>query len=158
MRPLSKVWSRRARAMAYGLPPPAHSVAQRDLNTCAVGPGGRDILRATLMYPKDQPDGPWPVVLMRTPYGRHVDFGQATLAERGYAVLIQDTRGRFGSDGQFVPVQVRGVTTRSPLIGPSPQSSPSSSPLSPSLYHMNHTQTEREDGAATIAWLKEQPW
>ena len=49
--------------------------------------------------------GTYPVVLVRTPY----DKTQArspfltSLAERGYIVAIQDTRGRFNSDGVFFP-------------------------------------------------------
>ncbi|MDQ4117363.1 MAG: CocE/NonD family hydrolase [Actinomycetota bacterium] len=44
-------------------------------------------------------------VLMRTPYGRH---GLGTLigsllARRGFQVLVQSTRGTFGSGGQFRP-------------------------------------------------------
>jgi predicted acyl esterase len=29
-------------------------------------------------------------------------LGQTALAERGFAVVVQDTRGRFGSDGTCV--------------------------------------------------------
>ena len=52
-----------------------------------------------------------------------IEWGQIILAERGYAVLLQDTRGRFGSDGMFVPIE-----------------------------------QERDDGAATVAWVRQQPW
>jgi uncharacterized protein len=50
-------------------------------------------------------DRPRATVLMRTPYGRG---SQAAMmgrpyAERGYHVLIQSTRGTFGSGGQFTP-------------------------------------------------------
>ena len=44
-------------------------------------------------------------MLLRTPYGRKVEMGQRVLARQGYAVLVQDTRGRFSSSGEFVPVQ-----------------------------------------------------
>ena len=33
----------------------------------------------------------------------HLNSG--VLAKQGYAVLVQDTRGRFSSSGEFVPVQ-----------------------------------------------------
>jgi putative CocE/NonD family hydrolase len=51
--------------------------------------------------------GPFPVILARTPYDK-VSFriGNAIVPEfvrRGYAVAIQDCRGRFNSDGEFDP-------------------------------------------------------
>jgi putative CocE/NonD family hydrolase len=52
-------------------------------------------------------DEPRPTVLVRTPYGRGVLSGVMTAqmyAERGYHVLLQSTRGTFGSGGTFQPV------------------------------------------------------
>ncbi|MGC9665084.1 CocE/NonD family hydrolase [Planosporangium sp. 12N6] len=49
-----------------------------------------------------------PTALIRTPYGRAGLFGEAMarpLAERGYQVLIQSTRGGFGSGGTFDPMR-----------------------------------------------------
>jgi uncharacterized protein len=49
-----------------------------------------------------------PTALIRTPYGRAGMFGAALarpLAERGYQVLIQSTRGGFGSGGAFDPLR-----------------------------------------------------
>jgi putative CocE/NonD family hydrolase len=47
-------------------------------------------------------DGPFPVLLQRTPYHRQSSPGFPLLAaERGYAVLMQDTRGRWDSQGTF---------------------------------------------------------
>lgn len=44
----------------------------------------------------------FPVLVVRTPYNRAGARGDATfLTERGYAVLAQDCRGRFGSEGDF---------------------------------------------------------
>ncbi len=43
-------------------------------------------------------DGPWPVVLLRTPYNKNSMNGDAH-NEQGYAVVIQDVRGRFESGG-----------------------------------------------------------
>jgi putative CocE/NonD family hydrolase len=43
----------------------------------------------------------WPTILMRTPYGKTAQ-GQSVceyFAKHGYAVVIQDTRGRYGSQG-----------------------------------------------------------
>ena len=73
-------------------------------------------------------DGPWPVLLMRQPYGRAI-ASTVTYAHprwyagHGYAVVVQDVRGRGDSEGQF-----RGF----------PQ--------------------EAADGSATLAWLRRQPW
>jgi uncharacterized protein len=52
--------------------------------------------------------GPWPVLLQRLPYGRSVASTPvlphpAWLARHGYAVVVQDVRGRGESDGRFVP-------------------------------------------------------
>ncbi|MDX1663396.1 MAG: CocE/NonD family hydrolase [Candidatus Promineifilaceae bacterium] len=47
----------------------------------------------------------FPTILMRTPYGRRVmpPFYARRFAERGYHVVVQDVRGRGGSDGEFEP-------------------------------------------------------
>ncbi|MFN3590988.1 MAG: CocE/NonD family hydrolase, partial [Thermaurantiacus sp.] len=85
-------------------------------------------------------DGPWPVLLERTPYDRrgtnHGDISRraptpprarpeiaAEFAAGGYVVAIQDCRGRFDSEGAFTK-------------------------------YLN----EGPDGADTIAWLRTQPW
>lgn len=80
-----------------------------------------------------------PVLLERTPYDRqgtnHGDFTVAdpeprskpeiarTFAAAGYAYVLQDCRGRYGSEGTFTK-------------------------------YLN----EAEDGADTLAWLRDQPW
>jgi uncharacterized protein len=50
-------------------------------------------------------DGPRPTVLMRCPYGRGWQAAMLarTFAERGYHVLLQSSRGTFGSGGKFIP-------------------------------------------------------
>ena len=50
--------------------------------------------------------GPWPVLLMRQPYGRDIAstvvYAHPTwYARRGFLVVIQDVRGRGDSDGAF---------------------------------------------------------
>ena len=52
--------------------------------------------------------GPWPVLLERSPYGKHssvmVNIGAPQmLCRNGYVVAIQDTRGRFASEGEWYP-------------------------------------------------------
>lgn len=45
-------------------------------------------------------DGPWPTILFRTPYGRdeYTDTAES-LTSYGVAVVSQDMRGRFESEG-----------------------------------------------------------
>jgi putative CocE/NonD family hydrolase len=78
----------------------------------------RDGVRlATDVYVPDGA-GPFPAILERTPYGRaHLRRTEKSVAEptpldgpalaarftaRGYAVVLQDCRGRHGSEGRFV--------------------------------------------------------
>ncbi|GAA4968116.1 putative CocE/NonD family hydrolase [Nonomuraea thailandensis] len=82
------------------------------------------VLRADRYRPRGSE--PLPVVLIRTPYGKHKLDARGTarvLARRGMQVVVQDARGTFGSEGRF------------------------------SAFHQ-----EKEDGLATAAWLREQPW
>jgi hypothetical protein len=68
------------------------------------------ILRADLYRPA--PDGRYPTLVYRTPYGKHpLPEGEPTItraARSGYAVLVQDVRGRHRSDGEFRPYQQEG--------------------------------------------------
>ena len=50
-------------------------------------------------------EGPFPVILERTPYDKSnsCNAGTEDYARRGYAVVLQDVRGRFNSDGEFNP-------------------------------------------------------
>jgi putative CocE/NonD family hydrolase len=49
-------------------------------------------------------EGQFPVLLERTPYDRKGDATMAAeLARHGYVVVLQDTRGRYGSAGDFYP-------------------------------------------------------
>ena len=62
------------------------------------------VLRADVYRP--DVDGKFPVILERTPYNKGADrFHEkgAKLAERGFLYVIQDVRGRYGSDGEFMP-------------------------------------------------------
>ncbi len=47
--------------------------------------------------------GKFPVLLERTPYNRRDAATGIFLASRGYVVVLQDTRGRFDSGGEFYP-------------------------------------------------------
>ena len=51
-------------------------------------------------------DGRYPTIVVRTPYGVQRDGVHNTMinfAKNGYAVVIQDTRGRYESEGQWDP-------------------------------------------------------
>ena len=73
-------------------------------------------------------DGPWPVLLMRQPYGRAI-ASTVTYAHpcwytgHGYAVVVQDVRGRGDSEGTF-----------------------------------SGFAQEAADGSSTLAWLRQQSW
>ena len=68
------------------------------------------VLRADVLRPKAE--GRYPTLVYRTPYGKHqatAAFATATKAvARGYAVVLQDVRGRYASDGEFLPYQQEG--------------------------------------------------
>jgi putative CocE/NonD family hydrolase len=84
-------------------------------------------LRADVYRPPGH--GLWPVLLIRTPYGKG-DLAETAwnglppveAARQGFMVVIQDVRGRFASEGEWVP-----------------------------LAH------EREDGADSVAWAAALP-
>ncbi len=52
----------------------------------------------------------FPVILERTPYGKGPDFtaNYAALVQHGYAVVVQDVRGRYESGGVFDPLHQEG--------------------------------------------------
>ena len=63
------------------------------------------VLDGTLLSPAEHASHELPCVLIRTPYRRENALNLGWVyAERGYHVLVQDTRGRFGSTGEFFPV------------------------------------------------------
>ncbi|TFG40040.1 MAG: CocE/NonD family hydrolase, partial [Candidatus Aminicenantes bacterium] len=63
------------------------------------------VLRANVWRPAA--GGPFPTLVYRTPYGKDETEGwyetHLRAVERGYAVVLQDVRGRFASDGEFFP-------------------------------------------------------
>lgn len=66
----------------------------------------RDGVRlSTDVYLPEDP-GPFPVILIRTPYNNNLEAqvqDAVYFAQRGYAVAIQDVRGRFDSEGEWSP-------------------------------------------------------
>jgi uncharacterized protein len=67
------------------------------------------VLRADVLRPAE---GRSPTLVYRTPYGRRDAVAEYTTftraVERGYAVVVQDVRGRYGSDGEFRPYEQEG--------------------------------------------------
>ena len=64
------------------------------------------VLRSNVYRPAGE--GQWPVLLTRLPYGKDFPIGTAILdpaqvARRGYVVIVQDTRGRVTSEGEWNP-------------------------------------------------------
>ena len=63
----------------------------------------RDGVRlATDVYRPTDVSAPLPAILMRTPYNKAGSAGAGNyFASHGYAVVVQDVRGKFGSEGQY---------------------------------------------------------
>ncbi len=96
---------------------PASSSAQTTIaetkiieNDVAVPMRDGVLLRADLLRP--QGAGPFPVLVYRTPYGKEFALKEYTTfqhaVERGYAVVVQDVRGRYASAGEFRPYENEG--------------------------------------------------
>ena len=68
------------------------------------------VLRADLLLPAAT--GRFPTLVYRTPYGKQFAMKDGSTFEkaatRGYGVLIEDVRGRYASDGDFLPYQNEG--------------------------------------------------
>ena len=67
----------------------------------------RDSARLFADIYRPSPAGRHPVALQRTPYdksaGRAQFLDAIRAAEQGYAVVVQDTRGRYSSEGELAP-------------------------------------------------------
>ncbi len=84
------------------------------------------LLATAIAFPPG--DGPWPVVLSRTPYGKEAQAKDAPAFTRhGVVRVVQDLRGRFDSEG------LDGI-------------------------FLSDGWGEQQDGYDTIQWLAKQPW
>jgi uncharacterized protein len=71
---------------------------------CCRVPAADGVMLATDVYRPTGP-GPHPVVLVRTPYHRKgLENSAPGFVERGYALVAQDCRGKYDSDGHFEPL------------------------------------------------------
>jgi hypothetical protein len=89
-------------------PPPKGNIEHRTDVSMPMRDGV--ILRADILLPSAQ--GKFPALIYRTPYGKHFALKEYKTFEkavaRGYAVVVQDVRGRYASDGEFVAYQNEG--------------------------------------------------
>jgi putative CocE/NonD family hydrolase len=61
---------------------------------------------ATDIYVPKRGPGPWPAILERTPYNKlrvNLVLSAKYFASHGYAVVLQDVRGRYASEGEWYP-------------------------------------------------------
>ena len=61
--------------------------------------------------------GTFPVIFLRTPYDKNT-LGAAVgayFSQRGYAVVVQDCRGKFASEGNFLPIINEGKDAKETL-------------------------------------------
>ncbi|MFE4082766.1 CocE/NonD family hydrolase [Paenarthrobacter sp. YIM B13468] len=72
------------------------------------------VLRADVYRPSGA--GPWPTLVVRTPYnkGGAADnlwngFSPTEVARKGFIMVIQDVRGRYASDGDWEPLRHEGA-------------------------------------------------
>ncbi|MCB1111533.1 MAG: CocE/NonD family hydrolase [Chlamydiales bacterium] len=106
------------------LPPPESGI--RLLKNVTVAMSDGVMLVCDIYRPTDS--GPFPVILMRTPYEKgNDDYSFPLIAKifcsQGYVFISQDVRGKYGSEGEF-----------SPFVN------------------------ETKDGTDTIAWIMKQDW
>lgn len=89
---------------------PALNVAKDVAKDVAVPMRDGVVLRADVVLPNAT--GRFPTLVYRTPYGKQFALKEGSTFEkaaaRGYAVVIQDVRGRYASDGDFSPYQNEG--------------------------------------------------
>jgi putative CocE/NonD family hydrolase len=93
----------RLNAVFFHLPPAQFGVkVEKDVMV----PMRDGVHLATDVYLPKAP-GPFPVLFTRLPYGKRfaglLPMLGRIFAERGYAFVVQDTRGRFHSEGKFFP-------------------------------------------------------
>ena len=83
------------------------AIIERDL---AVPMRDGVLLRADLLRPSNE--GRFPTLVYRTPYGKEFALKDYTTfqhaVERGFAVVVQDVRGRYASAGEFRPYENEG--------------------------------------------------
>lgn len=77
----------------------------------------RDGVRLSMNIFRPPGNRRWPVLLVRTPYNKGSDLlsSYRLFIERGYAVVVQDVRGRYESEGVFRPLVQEGPDSEDTL-------------------------------------------
>ena len=94
-------------SLVTALAAPAESVLQKNV---AIPMRDGVVLRADILLPR--PNGRFPTLVYRTPYDKeealktYATFRHAV--ERGYALVVEDVRGRYASGGEFAAYQNEG--------------------------------------------------
>ena len=99
---VTSVTAQGAPGAPYGRPAGAHEV---DIERSIMVPMRDSVRIATDVYRPKGVAGPLPTILIRLPYNK-ASYGSATVparffASHGYAVVVQDVRGKFASEGQY---------------------------------------------------------
>jgi putative CocE/NonD family hydrolase len=97
-------------AKELGLPEPRFAVIMEGNLTVPMRDG---VLLAANLY-RPEAAGAYPAILVRTPYDKRnpiygYPFIGGVFASQGYVVVIQDVRGKFGSQGEFYPLVNEGA-------------------------------------------------
>jgi hypothetical protein len=91
-----------ALALQIQAPPAQHEV---EVEKTIMVPMRDGVRLGTDLYRPKGVEGKLPVILIRTPYGKDTYRGATVPANRfagwGYAVVVQDTRGKFSSEGEY---------------------------------------------------------
>ncbi|RME49916.1 MAG: CocE/NonD family hydrolase, partial [Deltaproteobacteria bacterium] len=126
-----RCWRRRVRSLSMGvlllfLATAAPLCRPRTFTEMVLMRDGMTHLATKVFLPPGE--GPWPVVLIRTPYDKEALDGQArSFTEAGIAVVAQDIRGRYASEGTF-------------------------------RFFLDDGWGENADGYDTLRWISEQSW
>jgi uncharacterized protein len=90
-------------------PPPAKNNVEHRSDVSVLMRDGV-VLRADILLPNAE--GKFPALVYRTPYGKQFALQEYKTFEkavaRGYAVVVQDVRGRYASEGEFVAYHNEG--------------------------------------------------
>ncbi len=88
----------------------SHAASPAGFDKLHVRVAMRDGIRLDTNVFKPAGNSRFPIILIRTPYGKGADLppGYSAFLNRGYAVVLQDVRGRYGSQGVFDALKQEG--------------------------------------------------
>jgi uncharacterized protein len=84
----------------------APTAASKTLSAFGIAVTMRDGIRLSTNIFRPSAPGKYPTVLLRTPYGKGdaITTAYQSFVNHGYAVVVQDVRGRYRSGGAFEPI------------------------------------------------------